>query len=73
MAPSRVRSSNSKRKAGLLVILVFLAVATGLVLSDGSREGNLGTRAFGYDRLVSWEPLSEVNPEMCQWGRGSKH
>ncbi len=66
MAPSRVRSSNFKRKAGLLVILAFLAVATGLVLSGGSREGNLGTRSFGYDRLVSWEPLSVMDGPMRQ-------
>ncbi len=66
MARSRVRSSNSKRKAGLLVLLALLATAAGLVVSSGSQDGKVGTRAFGYDRLVSWEALPEANGPMDQ-------
>ena len=67
MAPSRFRLMNSPRKVGLLVILVFLATAAGLVLSSTSQERRMGSQSFGYDRLVSWEPLPEMDGEMCQW------
>ena len=71
MAPSRVRSSNSQRKAGLLVILFFLAAAAGLVYSSGSQDATLGPRILGPERLVSWEPLPQMDGmsdgEMCQW------
>ncbi len=67
MAPSRVRSTNFQRKAGLLIIVGFLATAAGFVLSGGSQEGKLGTRTFGQERLISWEPLPEMDGEMCQW------
>ncbi|MCH8268519.1 MAG: hypothetical protein IH846_13460, partial [Acidobacteria bacterium] len=66
MPPNRVRSSNSKRKAGLLVLLAFLAAAAGFVLSSGSQDGKVRTGAFGYDRLVSWKPLPEANGPMSQ-------
>ncbi|MCH7979258.1 MAG: hypothetical protein IH935_09820, partial [Acidobacteria bacterium] len=66
MVTSKVRSSNSKRKVSLLVLLAFLAVAAGLVLSSGSQDGKVGTRSFGYDRLVSWEPLPGANGPIDQ-------
>ena len=67
MARNRVRFMKSWRKAGLLIILAFLATAAGFILSGGMQEGKVGTRAFGYDRLVSREALPEMDGEMCQW------
>ena len=67
MTPSKVRFLNSPRKAGLLVIFVFLAMITGLVLSTGNQEAAVGPRIIGSERLVSWEPLPAMDGEMCQW------
>ena len=67
MARSRVRFMKSRRKAGLLIMLAFLVTAAGFILSGGSQKEKLGTRTFGYDRLVSWEALPEMDGEMCQW------
>ena len=68
MVPSRVRSTTSQRKAGRLVIfgilgILILAVAAGFVLSGSSQEGKLGTRALGYDQLVSRETLPQMDEE----------
>ncbi|MCZ6752874.1 MAG: hypothetical protein O7E51_13735 [Acidobacteria bacterium] len=71
MAPSRVRSSNSQRKAGLLVIVFFLAAAAGLVYSSGSQQATLGPRVLGSERLVSWAPLPAMDGDMCQWAPAS--
>ncbi len=67
MAPRTARSSNLSRQATVLVIVAFLAVTAGFVFSGGSQQGVLGTQTFGQERLISWEPLPQMDGAMCQW------
>jgi DNA-binding beta-propeller fold protein YncE len=62
------RSWPSSRKVRFLVFIVLLAAATQLVLSQASHitEHTTGqTKTVGNERLVSIEPLPELNGQMC--------
>jgi DNA-binding beta-propeller fold protein YncE len=66
MLLKKIQLSNSRPTVVFLFMIAFLALASGLVLSSGW-DGVTRARVFGYDRLVSWEPLPEFDGEMCQW------
>ena len=63
-----VRAWRTSRTIRLFVLIALLGTATQLVLSQESRVVQNGTRqtqTFGKDRLVSVEPLPEMDGEIC--------
>ncbi len=62
----RAEPSTFYRTAGLLGVAACLAAGATVLLSVGGWESARGTRMFGYDRLVSSEPLPGMDGEMCE-------
>ena len=63
-----VRAWRTSRAIRLLVLIALFATGTQLVLSRESRalqDGTRQTKIIGKDRLVSVEPLPEMDGEMC--------
>ena len=63
-----VRAWHSSRTIRLFVLIALLGTAAQLVLSQGShvvQDGTRQTKVIGSDRLVSVQPLPEINGEMC--------
>ena len=60
-------SFHGSRKIGLAAILAVISIAAGFVLSSG--RGNLLSepRPAGSARLISVEPLPEMDGQMCEW------
>jgi DNA-binding beta-propeller fold protein YncE len=56
-----VRAWHGSSTIRLFVLIALLGTAAQLVLSQGTRQ----TKVIGSDRLVSVEPLPEINGEMC--------
>jgi DNA-binding beta-propeller fold protein YncE len=55
------------RRLPLLVVLALLLGIAGFVLLRGGSSQAARTISIGQERIVSWEPLPEMNGEMCQW------
>lgn len=47
--------------------MAALLVTAGIFLSVGSQWEDSSTRAFGRERLLSWEELPQMDGAMCQW------
>lgn len=63
-------SSHLRWEIGLVAILATISILAGIVISSG--RGNLGnppleSQLSGQGRLVSIEPLPEMDGPMCQW------
>src|SRR5437667_12907321 len=64
-----VRAWRTSRTVRLLVLVALFAAATQLVLSQDSRvvqNGARQTKMIGADRLVSVEPLPQMDGPMCE-------
>src|SRR5215470_12559910 len=64
-----VRAWRASRMIRFLVLIAVLGTTTRVILSGGAgaaqREGARQTKIIGSDRLVSVEPLAEMNGEIC--------
>ena len=63
-----VRAWRASRTIRLLVLVASFAAATQLVLSQDSRAVHSGarqTKNFGAERLISVEPLPQMDGPMC--------
>jgi len=61
METRRMRFSRGVRVFSLIAILALIGAMSGFIFSAGSLE------LAGGPRLVSYEPLPEMDGEMCQW------
>src|SRR2546425_1803182 len=64
-----VRAWRTSRTIRLFVLIALLGIATQLVLSQESRivqNSTRQTKMIGTDRLVSVEPLSELDGQICE-------
>jgi DNA-binding beta-propeller fold protein YncE len=68
-----VRAWRASRTTRLFVLTALLVAGTELVLSQESRvfqNGTRQTKIIGNDRLVSVQPLSDMDGEMCMYPEG---